>query len=66
MLSKRLQQDIGKGGKPQPQLIALKLMGGGAVTEQIELMFLNAVFSPLGQWDSAWSLPDSLTGWKRR
>jgi len=44
-----LQQDIGKGGKPQPQLIALKLMGGGAV-KQIELMFLMR-FS-ISPWDS--------------
>ena len=39
-----LHEHIGKGGKPQPQLIALKLMSGSAVAEQIQLMLLDAVF----------------------
>lgn len=44
VLAQGLQQNISKGRKPQAQLIALKLMGGGTLTEQIELMFLDAVF----------------------
>ncbi len=44
VLAQGLHQDVGKRGKPQPQLITLKLLSGGAVTEQIELMLLDAVF----------------------
>jgi len=39
-----LHQDIGKGGEPETELIRLKLMGGGAVAKEVELMLLDAIF----------------------
>jgi hypothetical protein len=38
VLPQALHQDIGKRREPQAQLITLKLVGGGAVTEQVELI----------------------------
>jgi hypothetical protein len=42
--TKGLHQDIGKGREPVSELITLKVMGGGTVTEEVELMLLNAIF----------------------
>ena len=42
--AKRAHQDVGGGGEPQPQLVGAHGVGAGAVGEQIQLLFFDAVF----------------------
>jgi hypothetical protein len=43
-LPQGIEQPVGKGGEPQPQLIVVKVMVGGAVAEEVELLFFEAIF----------------------
>ncbi len=42
--AQRAEQHVGHRGEPQAQLVGAHGIGGGAVGEQIELAFLDAVF----------------------
>ena len=44
LLPQGIEQPVGKGGEPQPQLIVIKVMVRGAVAEEVELLFFKAIF----------------------
>ena len=42
-VAQEIEQNVGKGVEPQAQLIIIKIMVGGTVTEQVELLFFDAI-----------------------